>query len=315
MRKIINYFRFAAVVAMSVSTGLYCCALENDHPDITATFTPNKTSKSFVGNNITINDGVQCDISNAPDDIYYTNEGVEFSAGTIFTIKSGTFKNIMGVRVYFSGISANDNFVKIVSAEGSGFTEISELNDKRTNQVKNNSTVFYFMEPLVLLSEIKLEMLPGNYRLDKIEVMLNVEPDFLVQDGDTIYGDDPIPFIKRTNSMTYRYGIDVEYPEDIEILIPMTENEIKLTGYSKGEHMVFLDVDDTKTTNAKRSLKSVTINYDPEKPNDNDTTTAIESVINEEAPVYYDLTGRSITPKSKLLLIRKTGSTSKLIRY
>ena len=309
MKQITNYLRAIAILVVSGSAMTMCNA--QNAPiiaDIKAIFAPKSASQNLVGNNIAQIDDVQCIISNKTN-LSFSDTGVEVPEGTIFTITSNTFNNIMGVRLYFSKVSENDNIVQIISAKGSGFTELSDLNSVRKNL--SNTVRFYFSNPLVLLSEIQFEMLQDK-TLTKIEISLDVEPEFSVKDGDSIYGDDSVPFVKRSNYVPYLYGVDVKDHEEPDEFFVVPDDGIKLTGQTKGQHIVYVNVDDNKT-DGKRALKTVTINYDPVKP-DEGSTTSIDSVVNEEESVYYDLTGRRVAPKSGQLLIRKIGSGSKLIR-
>lgn len=314
MPQFTNFLRAIAILVMSGSAFTECHAQEDPViADIKAIFTPKSVSQNLVGDKIAIADDVQCVISNSSD-LSFSNDGIYIPKGTIFTITSNTFKNIMGVRLYFGEVEPQ--VVQIFAADGVGFTSISELNDKMANfkSSKNgNSVRFYFSNPLVLLSKVQFEMVRDE-TLIKIEVSLDVEPEFLIEDGDTIYGDDPIPFVKRSNYVPYLYGIDIMEETNPDEFFAVPEDGIKLAGQTKGEHTVFLNVDDNMTLDYKNAIKTVTVNYDPVKP-DEGSTTLINSIVNEEESAYYDLAGRRVAPKSGQLLIRKVGSTSKLIRY
>lgn len=309
MKKLTKILRVVAVLVMSGSAFTMCNA--KDIADIKAIFNPSSANQRLVGDYVATTDDVQCEISNSSD-LSFSDGDVYIPAGTIFTITSKTFKNIIGIRLYFEEVEPQ--VVQIVSAEGIGFSSISELNDRMTNVESKNNVKYvrlYLSDPLVLLSEVQLEMLRDDVLL-KIEVSLDVETDFCVKDGDTIYGDDPVPFVKKSNYMNYRYGIDIKNYNEPDEFYFVPKDGIKLSGQIKGEHTVFLDVDLGETV-GKRALKTVTVNYDPVKPNGG-STTSIDSVVNEDESVYYDLTGHRVAPKSGQLLIRKIGSDSKLIR-
>lgn len=294
---------------MSFCSVTLCNAQENGYADIKAYFNPSKVTKSLAGDKVAVTDDVQCVITSLEDVNYEDNE-IGVPAGSLITITSKTFKNIMGFKFYVDNLDSQ--VMQIVSAEGSGFSSISELNKvmvkKENVKTEQKYVNFYFDKPLVLLSEVQLEVLNYNYIL-KVEVSLNVEPEFTIKDGDTIYGDDTVPFIRRSNYMTYCYGVDVKEPDNSDEFCDVPADGIKLTGQTKGQHTVYLDVDQNLTSD-KRALRTVTVNYDPEKQD----TTPIISIMTDEDATYYDLTGHRIAPKAGQLIIRKVGSTSKLIR-
>ena len=173
MKQISNFLRAIAILVVSGSAITMCKAQEKESiPDIKAVFTPKSASQNLVGDKIAIADDVQCTISNSSD-LSFADENVYIPEGTIFTITSNTFKNIMGVRLYFNTELEGNNYVRIVSADGTGYTTINQLNDVRSNHSKTNSVRFYFDSPLVLLSEVQLEMMRSE-TLIKIEVSLDV---------------------------------------------------------------------------------------------------------------------------------------------
>ena len=271
---------------------------------IKAAFVPDKNTQQIVPDKTATDDEVIFEFVDTDNVTYDTDAGqpcVILAAGAEFAITANTFKNIQGVMIYTP--VKEENCVSIVSAEGTGFSDVSELNDAiRYLGTSKPYASCYFRS--ARLSEVRFEVLREVTVLE-VDVNLDVETDFAIEDNATIYADEPVPFVKKSNSVDYLYAIDPKEPNEDDEYSVVPEDGIKLTGLSAGQHVVYLNVDNKD----RNDSRSVIVNYNPTAP-----TTEIQNIEANEAVEYFDLTGRRVTPTAGHLVIRKTAAGSTLIR-
>lgn len=276
---------------------------------ITAEFKVNSETRTLEPNEVAVKDNVQLSGGVWDSD----NEVLRLNPGTELTISAPEFCNIFTVRIYSDKYYPNVwNPISIIAVDGEGVKYVDDLNCGLTvepvdDTFSNDSKVARFFFPDVRLSEITFRSEGANY-LTAIEVGLDSEPGFESEGPIEVYGDDVVPFIKRTNVYPYRYFIssDTENiftdPDDMA-MTAVPEGGFSLKGKRPGTYIVYIDGDGRHMSEC---MKHIEVNYSPEKPED-----SIDEIGAEKTAEFYDLCGRKTSREAKGFKICKSeGSTA-----
>lgn len=229
------------------------------------------------------------------------------------TITANEFKNICAVTITSENewdyyLLPNKVGMSIVSAKDADGEPIQNLGCPLSSKFTQDHSCRFDFGPGVRLSEVTLR--PSLYvGIIKVSATLDVAPK-VSSDAVTVYADEPVPFQKQSNYITYRYYVSpdaeniIEDPEELaHEFEPIPEEGITLSGNEKGDYMVYID----SPANMESAIQHLKVHYDP------NPATQLSEIQTSTPAEYFDLTGRRLSSPARGLQIVRQGPGSRLI--